>query len=105
MKPKSNAVARAAEKDIARAGKLLFGALFGGDSIGDGLARAVEAEERQEEIAAMSYATLRCAACGREVVLPSTMPSSALEQLGWRTVRAQDGSVAWRCGGCGNGAR
>lgn len=124
---------RTKEREIARAGKLLFGAFFGeGETMGDGLARALAEEDGDAapapaaihasptapaaptsparaahtttEIAVPSYTTIRCGCCPREAVLPSNTPSSALEAMGWRRVRCVDGSVAWQCDGC-TGAR
>jgi hypothetical protein len=116
-------LARAKEREIARAGKLLFGAFFGeGETMGDGLARALAEEDGAEHmehgaraptptpparvvhtaVVVQSYTSVRCGCCPREAVLPSNTPSSALGVMGWRRVRFVDGSEAWQCADCAN---
>lgn len=119
-------LARSKEREIARAGKLLFGAFFGeGETMGDGLARALAEEDGAEPmkhvssraprapaptppparvvhtaLVVPSYTSVRCGCCPREAVLPSNTPSSALVAMGWRRVRFVDGSEAWQCADC-----
>jgi hypothetical protein len=113
-------LARSKEREIARAGKLLFGAFFGeGETMGDGLARAIAEEDGAPVAAARaptpvtvtraatatalavpSYTTVRCGCCPREAVLPSNTPSSALVTMGWRGVRFVDESTGWQCADC-----
>jgi len=104
MKPRSE-LAKTKERELVRAGRLLLGAFFGGSSMEEGLSQAVEEETRADAIDVGSYVALRCASCTREIALPSSTPTSAVEQMGWRTEPAIGGTHVWRCDTCAAGTK
>jgi hypothetical protein len=95
-------ILRTKENEIAKAGKLVFDAIFGDDKeLEQRLSKELDEETDPpadpSAIDVQGYTVVRCARCPREAVLPANVDARALEQVGWRRVA---GSDAWCCPMC-----
>ena len=99
-------ILRTKENEIAKAGKLVFDALFGDD---DELERRLSKELDEETtdppadpdaIEVVGCLVVPCSTCPREAVIPANVDARALELVGWR----KNGD-AWRCPMCAANAK
>ena len=94
-------ILRRKESEIAKAGKLVFDALFGDDSeLEQRLSKALDEETTDppadpNAIEAVGCLVVPCATCTREAVVPAYVDARGLELVGWRP--AGDG---WHCPMC-----
>ena len=96
-------ILRAKEKEIVKAGRFMFDALFGEygelekkleDEIGDD-ERDSTARGNWEIVDAVGHTLLRCDVCGRELVLVGSIDMGIAEEHGWRSRNEK-----WMCGTC-----
>ena len=96
-------ILQAKEKEIVKAGRLMFDALFGKD--GD-LERSLDEELTDSEcettvrgnweiVEAEGHSLLRCDDCGRELVMVGSIDVVVAERHGWRAANGN-----WKCGTC-----
>ncbi len=94
------------EHEIAKAGKLVFDAIFGDDKeLEQRISKELELEATappaeptsRPVIDVPAYLVVRCAGCTREAVLPSHVDVRALALVGWMHDARTD---SWRCPTC-----
>jgi hypothetical protein len=95
-------ILQAKEKEIVKAGRLMFDALFGRD--GD-LEKSLDAEIADEcettvrgnweVVEAEGHSLLRCDDCGRELVMVGSIDVTVAERHGWRATNGN-----WKCSTC-----
>jgi hypothetical protein len=91
-------ILRTKEAEIAKAGRLVFDAIFGdSDEFEQTLEDEIDREASGDNaaITVEGHSFVRCAACGREQVVPPNIDARVLEQHGWRL-----DAGAWRCSFC-----
>jgi hypothetical protein len=90
-------ILKSKENEIAKAGRMVFDALFGdSDEFEKKLEQEIEEDAPPGEIVpAVGHSLLRCLGCAREQGVPPGVDVFVLEQQGWRF----DGT-AWRCPFC-----
>ncbi len=96
-------ILRTKENEIAKAGRLMFDALFGDDKeLEQRLGKELDEEATAppadpNAIDVVGCLVVPCSSCPREAVIPSNVDAKTLELVGWR--RAPTGA-AWRCPMC-----
>jgi uncharacterized protein with PIN domain len=99
----SKKILKSKEAEIAKAGRLMFDALFGDDGE---LEKNVEQELADEErdstargewkvVDVEGHTLLRCDDCGRELVMLGSVNVELAERHGWRAENDK-----WRCSKC-----
>jgi hypothetical protein len=96
-------ILRTKENEIAKAGKLVFDAIFGDDKeLEQRLGKELDEEATDppadpNAIDVVGCLVVPCSSCTREAVIPSHVDPKALELVGWRRVPPGD---TWRCPMC-----
>ena len=90
-------ILKSKENEIAKAGRMVFDALFGDSAEFEKKLEEEVAADAPAEVAipAAGHSLLRCVGCAREQGVPAGVDVFTLEQQGWRF----DGT-AWRCPFC-----
>ncbi len=96
-------ILQAKEKEIVKAGRMVFDALFGEDGeLEKKLDQELTESERDttvrgdwQVVEAEGHSLLRCDVCGRELVMVGSINVAVAEKHGWRSTNDK-----WRCGTC-----
>jgi uncharacterized protein with PIN domain len=91
-------ILRSKEAEIAKAGRLVFDAIFGDSrefqkNLEEEMDR--EASGDADAVVVEGHSFVRCSGCGREQKVPPHVDVRVVEQHGWRFA-----SSAWRCPFC-----
>ena len=100
---KRKKILRTKEREIAKAGRLVFDALFGEDGeLEKKLQEELPDDERDstargnwEVVDVEGHSLLRCDACGRELILAGSVDVALAERHGWRFAGGK-----WTCSTC-----
>jgi hypothetical protein len=92
-------ILRSKEQEIAKAGRLIFDAIFGDsrefqERVGEELDDEAAARD-PNVITVHAESIVRCAGCAREQTIPTNVDVRVLERQGWRF-----GAGEWRCPFC-----
>jgi hypothetical protein len=96
-------ILQAKEKEIVKAGRLVFDAIFGNDGdlekkLDEELAdseRDSTARGNWEVVEAEGHSLLRCDVCTREIVMVGSIDVAVAERHGWRATNGK-----WKCSTC-----
>ncbi|MGH7280623.1 MAG: hypothetical protein ACRELY_03800 [Polyangiaceae bacterium] len=95
-------ILHAKEKEIAKAGRLMFDALFGEDGeLEKNLEQEASDDERDSTargswvVDTVGHTLLRCDTCGRELVLVGSIDVAIAQAHGWRSHEDK-----WTCSTC-----